>query len=561
MRAFFWAAGLAITLSSGALADTASDCYQDKDRDLSIRTCTLIIEGQVKGDTANARAWRGFAYYGKGDYDRAIADYDQAISLDAKSVYAYNGRGNASQGKGDYDRAIADYDQAISLDPKDAHSYDNRGSAYNSKGEYDRAIADYDQAIRLDPRHASAYNGRGNSYNYKGDFDRAITDYDQAIRLDPKYALAYNNRGLAYVRKGNFPAAFADYDRAIGLKPDLTIAYLGRARAYLQDGKIDRAFADIGKALRLDSNDPENFVSRAQIYEAKGLKELAILDYRDALLRSAKTKTEHEAHEEAQRRLIALTTPATVAQAGATAPQASAQAAAPGRRVALVIGNSNYAAAGRLTNPANDARAIAATLRRIGFAEVIERYNLNLDAMVAALKEFGEKTLDADWAVVYYAGHGIEMNGVPYLIPVDATLLRDTYVADEAVSLERVLSRVETARKLKLVILDACRNNPFAARMVRTAGLHRDIGRGLAPLEPEGGVLVAYSAKHGTMAQDGSGANSPFASALSAYLEEPGLEINFLFRKVRDKVMAQTGGTQEPFLYGSLGAEPLYFAR
>ncbi len=118
----------------------------------------------------------------------------------------------------------------------------------------------------------------------------------------------------------------------------------------------------------------------------------------------------------------------------------------------------------------------------------------------------------------------------------------------------------ETARKLRLVILDACRNNPFAARMMRTAGLNRSIGRGLPALEPEGGVLVAYSAKHGTVARDGDGANSPFAKALAAYLEEPGLEIQFLFRKVRDRVRAETGGAQEPFLYGSLGAEPLYFA-
>jgi uncharacterized caspase-like protein len=96
--------------------------------------------------------------------------------------------------------------------------------------------------------------------------------------------------------------------------------------------------------------------------------------------------------------------------------------------------------------------------------------------------------------------------------------------------------------------------------MIRSAGSTRSIGRGLARLEPEGGVLVAYSAKHGTLAQDGDGANSPFAKALAAYLEEPGLEINLLFRKVRDRVMKDTGGAQEPFTYGSLGAEELYFA-
>jgi uncharacterized caspase-like protein len=235
-------------------------------------------------------------------------------------------------------------------------------------------------------------------------------------------------------------------------------------------------------------------------------------------------------------------------------------AATPGRRVALVIGNSNYSDVGELANPSNDARIVAAALRRIGFAEVIERYDLDLAGMSRAIKEFGDKTADAGWAVVYYAGHGTEVNGVSYLVPTDAKLLRDTHVADEALPLDRVLAKVEHAKRLRLVILDACRNNPFVARMIRTAGSTRSVGRGLALVEPEGGVLVAYSAKHGTLADDGDGANSPFAKALAAYLEEPGLEINLLFRKVRDRVMKDTGGAQEPFTYGSLGVEELYFA-
>jgi uncharacterized caspase-like protein len=146
------------------------------------------------------------------------------------------------------------------------------------------------------------------------------------------------------------------------------------------------------------------------------------------------------------------------------------------------------------------------------------------------------------------------------LIPIDAKLERDTHVTDETVPMLRVLDKVETARKLRLVILDACRNNPFVARMVRTAGTSRSIGRGLAQIEPEGGVLVAYSAKHGTFAEDGTaGALSPFAETLLAHLEEPGLEIGFLFRRVRDKVMTATGKRQEPYLYGSLPSESLFF--
>jgi uncharacterized caspase-like protein len=142
---------------------------------------------------------------------------------------------------------------------------------------------------------------------------------------------------------------------------------------------------------------------------------------------------------------------------------------------------------------------------------------------------------------------------------VDARLQRDTHVSDETVPLTRVLEKVESAHKLRLVILDACRNNPFVTRMIRSAGLTRSIGRGLSAIEPEGGVLVAYAAKHGTEAEDGAGANRPFAEAMLASLEEPGLEIGFLFRKVRDQVLTATSKRQEPFLYGSLPSESLYF--
>ena len=228
-------------------------------------------------------------------------------------------------------------------------------------------------------------------------------------------------------------------------------------------------------------------------------------------------------------------------------------------RIALVIGNSNYAHAAQLPNPKNDAAAVAASLRRIGFGEVMEVYDLDRAAMSQAFKRFGDMAENADWAVVFFAGHGLEMNGVSYLIPTDAELLRDTHVSDEAISLTQVQAKVDAASKLGLVILDSCRNNPFLEHMSRSFGGTRAIGQGLANVEPEGNVLVAYSAKHGTTAQDGEGAHSPFTEALLSHIEEPGLEINFLFRKVRDDVRTKTQRQQEPFLYGSLSAELLYF--
>ena len=226
--------------------------------------------------------------------------------------------------------------------------------------------------------------------------------------------------------------------------------------------------------------------------------------------------------------------------------------------MALVIGNSNYTSAGLLTNPANDGKAVAATFRRLGFTSVLEHYDLSRDKMGRALRDFGDSAEGAEWAVVFFAGHGIEVNGTSYLIPTDAELKRESHISDEAISLTQVQAKVDAAGKLGLVILDSCRNNPFLARMVRS-NTTRSLTRGLSPVEPEGNVLVVYSAKHGTTAEDGTGDHSPFTEALLANIEEPGLEINFLFRKVRDRVREKTAKRQEPFLYGTLGSEPLFF--
>jgi len=228
-------------------------------------------------------------------------------------------------------------------------------------------------------------------------------------------------------------------------------------------------------------------------------------------------------------------------------------------RVALVIGNNKYLAVSPLENPSRDANLVAATLRGLGFQTVEVKHDLSRDSFIAALREFEQKSYGADWAIIYYGGHGIEVNGFNYLIPTDAQLRSDRDVQDEAISLDRIMFSIESAKKLRLVILDACRDNPFISRMRRTS-VTRSIGRGLAPVEPEGGTLIAYSAKHGQLALDGTGENSPFALSLVRHLSRPGVEINKVFRAVRDDVLNATNKRQEPFLYGSLPNEDLYFS-
>jgi hypothetical protein len=223
------------------------------------------------------------------------------------------------------------------------------------------------------------------------------------------------------------------------------------------------------------------------------------------------------------------------------------------KRVALVIGNSAYQKVSKLLNPVNDARAIAGMLQAANFDEVTLHENLGIRELRQAIKDFSDLARDADTAVAYYSGHGIEVNGVNYLIPTDAVLDRDIDVPYETYSLENLVQVMEPARRLRLVMLDACRENPFTRSMKRTIG-SRAVGRGLAPVEPTSvNTLIGFAAKAGSIALDGEGANSPYAIALLSNLPTPGLDLRIGFGRVRDEVMKATRNRQEPFVYGSLG--------
>jgi TPR repeat protein len=233
--------------------------------------------------------------------------------------------------------------------------------------------------------------------------------------------------------------------------------------------------------------------------------------------------------------------------------------AVPERRVALVIGNSAYQTVGGLPNTTNDARAIAEVLKADGFTSVRMILDMTRASMIASLNEFQREADASDWAVVYYAGHGMEVSGANYLVPIDARLGDDRDIQDEAVSVDRILSAVENAKKLRLVMLDACRDNPFLKRMHRSIAT-RSISRGLAAIEPMGATLIVFAAKDGETAEDGTGGHSPFAASLIKRLQQPTIEINKLFRLVTSDVLKATGNQQRPFVYGSLpGEEDYYF--
>lgn len=528
------------------------------------------LDKAIRFDPGHAYSYanRGLAFLSKKENDRAIRDLSEAIRLDPRYLMAYQNRAIVYFNTGEFDLSIRDCDEAIRLNPGQATSYLSRAAAYGKKGEYDRAITDYGEAIRVDPRSAKAYQGRSFVYRTKGDYDRAIRDDDEAIRINPKSASLYNERGNNYLNKRDYDRAIRDFDESIRLDPNFASAYDSRGETNLAKGDYARAIIDLNEAIRLDSNMTVSFVNRGLAHEKQGDLERAMADFGTALARpAARSATTDQALETARTRLAALRAfpPAPPALAAAIPAPPSAIAPADARpverspRVALVIGNGAYRNVPVLGNPSRDAAAVAAALRKVGFQKVIVENDLRKEKLEATLREFGRVAEGSDWALIYYAGHGIEMSGVNYLIPIDARLETDRDVGLETVPLNHVMGAVEGAKKLRLVLLDACRDNPFANQMRRTTA-SRSIGRGLAPVEPQTGSLVVYAAKDGETALDGDGGNSPFASAFIKELATPGIEIRKLFDLVRDDVLEATNNKQQPFTYGSVpGRQDFYF--
>jgi len=536
---------------------------------------------------------RGYTWWNKSEFDRAINDFNEAIRLNPKNADAYSWRGNTWMNKGEFDRAIADINEAIRLNPQSSVAYFLRGDAWWNKHEPDRAIADLNEAIRLNPTDAAIYNRRGLCWIDKGDFDRAIADFNEAIRLNPRHSLAYAHRGEVWRLKGDLDRALVDQDEAVKMAPMSSVVYIRRADTLRYKGEFERALADYHEILRIRPDDIAAFTGRGLTFERMGdvvraraefEKALASLSqYREALhSRALETARDHLAalNSGAVAPVIPAAPSKVTSATSIPTPKLDIKTAVPiapaqGHRVALVIGNSAYKSVAALPNPQHDADAVAAVLRAIGFETVMLVEDATRENLTEAVHTFAAAAEKADWALIYYGGHGIEANGINYLIPVDAKLASARDIQKEAVPLDDIMAAVEGAKKLKLVLLDACRDNPFAPQIQRTVApdvtasrsstagatiTTRSIGRGLGEVKVAGATLVVYAAKHGQIALDGEGANSPFAIALVQRLATPGVDITRIFRLVRDDVMEATAGRQDPFTYGSLpGREDFFF--
>lgn len=408
----------------------------------------------------------------------------------------------------------------------------------------DRAVKLCNEELKRSPYDVRLHKRRAHLLR-NVDPSKSVADFTQAIRLTSEkdtHALAdlHYSRGLTHFVAEQFANTLDDFAEVEKLNPAYRFPSVGlfaRAKSYSSRNEPHKALLTL-KGLM--ASDPS---------------------FRPDQTRDLLSLIESKLGEQKLGQQQSQPSPAATTQKQAVAQSAQSAVIHPpkGRRIALVIGNSRYKNAPLLPNPQRDATMVADALKRTGFAEVTLQIDLSREALASALQKFARSASTADWAVVYFAGHGMEIGGINYLIPVDATLETDRDVEFEAVPLNQVLNVVTGATALRLVVLDACRINPFANSMKRQLAT-RSVERGFARTEPNPGTLVVYAAKDGEVASDGNGNNSPFTTAFVHNLEKPGLEIGRLFRLVGDDVRAATRGAQTPYTYGALsGRDEFYF--
>jgi len=525
---------------------------------------SVIADEKITGPSRAAAFWfRGDSLMKKRDYDGAIAAFSASHEIAPQNINVINARGIAYSNKGDDERALADYDLCLQLRPTFGSAYNNRGVIFMRRGELQRALDEFNLAVKHifndQSRYLHHYN-RGRVQGLMKLYDASLADYAEAQKVNPDGPQVPGYRCVTYISMGRFDDALVDCNAALAKSPNNVYGLTSRGNAYLGKGNLDAALSDYEQVLKINPNYVRAYVGRGQLFEKRRNLAAARADYRSAANAVQARREDIDttlARAIAKERLEALLGTAAPAPAGKASPSTS-QPAGP-RKVALIIGNGAYKNVEPLANPPRDAKLIASTFRELGFATVTLAPDLTRDKFFASLHEFGLEAEKAEWAVVYYAGHGMEIGGVNYLIPVDARLKVDSDAETQAVALEQVIAAVAGARKLRLVMLDACRDNPFEKTMQRTIAL-KLVNRGFSNIEPEAGFMVVYAAKHGETALDGDSANSPFATVLARVIKEPKIEVRKLFDIVRDDVWKATNRTQQPFTYGSLpGREDFYF--
>ena len=539
-----------------------------------IAACSAVIDSGTasRDELINARYMRGRGYYRQSSYLKAADDFRQAMELAPKDSRSHR---NAVDGLASAASHLAngcnrtpynDLEPAKvipacsrAIDGKRAFRegeipelYFRRGRAYSKSGELGAALRDYDAALALDPDWPAAHNNRGSVLMNQGHLDQAIAAFGRAIAIDPDYWRSLYGRGSVYEEKQDYSNAIADYRSVVRLlKPSDFTRGLEKTIAELESKSPGAGPATAGAASDVDQTIEKlnSDMARIEALRDRNMISAAEADAQISAIRDAISRLSGDrlagqpANGDTQASSQAKSTPNN-------APAFTALSAED-KRVALIIGNSNYVSVTKLINPENDAKLMAESLEAVGF-EVNMVIDADQKAMKRAMLQFGRRLKDdATTGLFYFAGHGVQVNGKNYLIPIDANIAAEDEIDLEGVDVNDFLAVMNDANSaVNIVVLDACRNNPYA-RSFRSA-----TQGGLAPVRAPKGTFIAYATAPGDVALDGDGSrNSPYTAALSQALSEPGLTLETVFKRTRAKVLEVTNEQQVPWETSSITGE------
>ncbi|RYE30456.1 MAG: tetratricopeptide repeat protein [Hyphomicrobiales bacterium] len=514
----------------------------------------------------------------------ALVDVEAAIGLDGPMKGdALTLRATINQTIGRSAEARADVAEAMQAAPKDPTPFVQRALEHERNGDVNAAMADLDQALALDPKAGTALWARGDLLGRLGYLQRARADLAEAAGLGPPFRrLSLSRKSELELRAGDLRAAYDDLvaaSRETGDMPKADAA-LASADLFVQAGALalDK-LKDTETAEKLyreaETLAPKNWAAAlglARVAEAKGERGKAEAIYRRIL---AGTRATPKLLERilASWRLKQLSQPAFRGtgpfRSGLDSGLVPTKASPDGlKRIAFVIGSSDYAELSSLPNARRDAAVMANALADMGFDAIEIAENVAKADLRRIPGLIAEQAAQADVVLVFYAGHGVETGGVNYLVPTDATLDSDKVLRSDALALGDLTAAAAKARRSALVIVDACRDDPFAEAQAvaasrgtggrQLAALPERIHAGLAAVpQPAPNNVVLHSTQPGKTASDGDGLDSPFVRALLETLSSPGKTLDAVVQETATRVSEKTEGRQVPAAYGTAPAVAL----
>jgi tetratricopeptide (TPR) repeat protein len=450
---------------------------------------------------------RGKDFVKAGKIDHAIIDFQAAINLDPWTISARTSLGGVMLNDGDYQRALNEFNIALRQVEDDLQHRRKENDPDLAQAE--RAASSWKSLI---------YGSRSAAYYGLKKYDLAVQDCERAIRFNPSSAVSYNNCGGSNRELSNFERALQYYSKALEIKPDLEAAWAGRGRTYVRMSRYVDAIRDCKMAVQLNSRSAGGMLCLGEAYKAQGIIPDAIRNYKALLAISPFSQTAREA-------LAELTHNSILKE----------------KRVALVIGNGAYKNS-PLDSSVNDANDVAEALTKLGFA-VIKGVDVNILAMGVMFERFSRRAKDADVALVYFSGHGAQYKGANYLVPIENNLQWTGGAAvgfEEYINLQENVDVLKNVGRIRILIVDACRTTGELAR------IEERYGPDVTPLDPAGGMFIAYASAPDSYSYDGGrrSRNSPFTRSLLRHLTVKGLELREMFTSVRNEAYDYSGRKQ-----------------